>query len=88
MIPDKAYELAKSGGWEGWKLLSVRSWQENALDPEFFQALGKSLGWQGKHDPQTDMLVLQAHFDTFSHLILQGKDTTEFWKELLEEVDN
>lgn len=83
MIPERAYELAKSGGWEGWKLLSVRSWQENALDPEFFQALGKALGWNstdfGNYEAPDWLLYAHRFYD----LILTGKSTDDFWKEIL-----
>lgn len=57
------------------------------LDPSFWQSLGKALGWQGKHDPQTDMLVLQAMVHQFVDLILTGADTQAFWDELLTPIE-
>lgn len=58
---------------------------EIALDPTFWQALGESLGWK---EWTTTMLVYDEltwfHYaHKFTDLILQGKDTDEFWKELL-----
>lgn len=61
MIPIKAYELAEKGGYEikeepcSHVLMHDESgcpfgfhyppWQVTALDPAFFQSLGKALGW-------------------------------------------
>jgi hypothetical protein len=66
---------------------------EIALDPSFWQALGKALGWPEKYEwAQTDDFgdcielseiswIYQA--DRFYHLILTGGDTEKFWAELL-----
>lgn len=54
-----------------------------ALDPTFWQALGKALGWNstdfGNYEAPDWLLYAHRFYD----LILQGKDTTNFWKEIL-----
>ncbi len=73
------------------------SLEEIALDPTFWQTLGKALGWEddgGKnHDPQwtveynVDVEHITAKWLNwqmeFNYLILTGGDTEAFWKELL-----
>jgi hypothetical protein len=58
------------------------TYAEVALDPTFWQALGKSLGWKKERGRNTDNAWIFYARD-FYDLILQGKDTAEFWKELL-----
>lgn len=41
-IPQRAYELALEGGYED----ANSNDAERLLDPKFFQALGKAMGWK------------------------------------------
>lgn len=91
MIPKQAALKAAEGGWRGFIIepreradTTLSNWRDIALDPTFWQALGKALGWQGKHHPQTDMLVLQAQVHTLVDLILTEGDTEKFWSSLLD----
>lgn len=86
-IPKEAIKLAVQGGWNS----SSNSVDEAvrgdisklydtelayiALDPTFWASLGKALGWELGMD--------ETHAHRFYDLILRGKDTTAFWKELL-----
>lgn len=65
-----------------------RRWQEIALDPTFWQALGKSCGWgkcaQGYHIHICEALNRwQREAHRFYDLILTGGDTEKFWEEIL-----
>jgi hypothetical protein len=100
MIPKTAYETAKKGGYElkeepcRHKLMHDENgcpfgfhypeWQVTALDPAFFQALGKALGWN-KIGHEVPNLVgdWQWHAKHFYDLILTGGNTVKFWSELL-----
>jgi hypothetical protein len=66
-------------------------WQAIALDPSFWQSLGKALGWpeyeetgswsyDGNEERDWTWRV-RAH--RFYDLILTGGDTDAFWKEIL-----
>lgn len=89
MIPRKAFEMAEKGGYRS--ETPYVFWQIHALKPEFFQALGKALGWN--INPVTQYITLRGKtilIEPWRHealmlydLILQGKDTTAFWQELL-----
>lgn len=51
-----------------------------ALDPTFWQALGKALGWHGNEYLRGEWYwQARQHHD----LILTGGDTEKFWNELL-----
>lgn len=55
---------------------------EMALDPLFWQALGKALGWKERTKTihyQTWYLYAKEYF----HLLLTGGDTEQFFKDLL-----
>lgn len=95
-IPDEAYALARGAGWEP-KVTSI-CWEADALDPLFFQALGKALGWGrymyvGKMERLLDdgklegdswtLPVEEYHAHRFYDLILTNQSTEEFWSELL-----
>lgn len=55
-----------------------------ALDPTFWQALGKSLGWRiGEQYGRFKDAEWHNAAHRFYDLILQGKDTEDFWKEIL-----
>lgn len=64
-----------------------------ALDPTFWQALGKALGWGEStfHQIANGIEYQEYGYDEvwrllahrFYDLILQGKPTEDFWKELL-----
>jgi hypothetical protein len=103
VIPQRALELATHGGWSEFagrpqksRETTGSSWvpfEVVALDPAFWQALGKSLGWNesffdrhaSAHDMaayyHTEAWLMFAH--NFCDLIYQGQSTEEFWKELL-----
>src|SRR4051794_8317136 len=94
MIPKAAIEKAIEGRWTPpLPLVTYPSFNKSAaLDPSFWQSLGKALGW-GKTDYcwgcgydegetiSTDVWFVNAH--RFYDLILTGSDTDAFWKELL-----
>lgn len=72
----------------------VTNWYRVALTPAFFQALGKALGWPKYKDTviardgavETVRSENEVWFDIAHRLyslILEGKDTAEFWAELL-----
>lgn len=54
---------------------------EIALDPTFWQALGKALGWPTIRSIEGQAWQRNAH--RFYDLILQGQSTEEFWDKLL-----
>lgn len=89
-IPKNVIEKAIGGGWNWFGYythadnlapLHKAEYAEIALDPTFWQALGKSLGWdnRGKHLDH----VAFAYARKFYDLILQGKPTEEFWNLIL-----
>jgi hypothetical protein len=73
MIPKQAIEKAISGGWGNYRKEEAdRGGYKIALDPSFWSALfgGATATWK-----------YQA--SVFFKLIMDGKDTTEFWKGIL-----
>jgi hypothetical protein len=95
MIPKQAIEKAIEGGWNdkiGGHYEEIGFWQTIALDPTFWQALGKALGWNGlilELIPDADRGKIidpnewHGHALDFYDLILTGGDTEAFWNELL-----
>ena len=99
MIPDEIMRLAQKGGYKidlyWFSQLPQYAHAQFIIDPLFWSALGKSLGW-GKetyedirggytgtvHKIKSRTLGHEYHAHRFYDLILQGKDTTEFWKEI------
>lgn len=101
-IPKEVIEKAVAGGWKwssnglsyiyyGWgiaddELFDEKRFEEIALDPLFWQALGKVLGWgvydramqEAAEDPDW---MLIAH--RFYYLILTDTPTDIFWADLL-----
>jgi hypothetical protein len=76
---DAVNYLDAKGSWQ------VIKYEEIALDPSFFQALGKALGLE-KSDRNTRTEIwlewkYQAH--RFYDLILTGQPTEPFWEALL-----
>lgn len=75
----------------------VKHWStgvnEMLLDPLFWQALGKALGWtfDGKFSRFSETMTFgefeKRHWKTHAHqyfdLVLTGGNTEKFWKELL-----
>ena len=53
-----------------------------ALDPSFWQALGKALGWSEFED-ETGHYFWRVTAHDFYDLILTGGDTEKFWDDLL-----
>lgn len=111
MIPKNAIEKAWEGGWpKGVNGNGLIDYPQIALDPTFWQVLGKSLGWDRKMVVRRGMVIGNFgwespdknirfygeemgagmdymnpwvyHAHRFYDLILQGKDTAEFWREL------
>lgn len=60
-------------------------WRIPALDPLFWQVLGKALGWvDAAYNPNAWQWNARRYFD----LVLTGGDTSKFWKELLTQNDD
>lgn len=95
MIPDKAFDLALEGGYSRVTLNDRKNWQKHALNPAFFQALGKALGWsgdwgiseyRGRDNVEGRLRRVNSpeyHAHRFCDLILTGGDTQKFWDELI-----
>lgn len=89
-IPREAIDKAISGGWLGgnWDTYNNGGfdWQHIVLDPTFWQALGKALGWGTNWNPTVENdQYLEEWYDTahrFYDLILQGQPTNQFWADL------
>lgn len=63
------------------KIFGIYEIEKIVLDPSFWQALGKALGWRDSNDRKGGEWLL--HAKTFHDFILTGVDTYEFWKDLL-----
>lgn len=97
MIPKRAIELSIEGGWANYRKEEIdRGGYKIALDPTFWQALGKSLGWEayvgefsweicsGGHDSHSfEDAEWKMWALMFYDLILTGGNTDAYWKELL-----
>lgn len=97
LIPDRAIEIAQAAGWK--ERFGDSRWSDNtnqvkmwnceaiALDPLFFQALGKALGW--KTSPfvhaDTDRPLPEWYAKAFNlyDLILIGGSLDKFWEDVL-----
>jgi hypothetical protein len=94
MIPKTAIEKAIEGGWHGFNYgeegcwsgcrvpnIEKKRWRDIALDPSFWQSLGKALDWY----PDAELIPMswRSNAIRFYDLILTGGDTEAFWKELL-----
>jgi hypothetical protein len=90
---NEAIKLAIEKG--GYKTVSEEHWKQYGvkefiiLDPLFWQALGKALGWNETdklahdlHSPDIEPLWYLFAMEYFD-LVLTGGDTEKFWKELL-----
>lgn len=75
----------------------ITLWQQTALRPDFWQALGKACGWEENIMSNYDLLsrpfgkqknepvpMSQFYALSFVYLILQGKPTDDFWQEILQ----
>lgn len=100
-IPKEAIEKAIAGGWSfihtdlPWSWTGYAgingehefTWQTLALDPSFWQSLGKVLGWKeigGKPSGSYfENYTWLGHAHRFYDLILTGGDTDSFWQDLL-----
>lgn len=95
---EKAITLAREGGYKN-KIGDLVVWEEIALDPLFWKALGKSCNWEGYFctdcrdivdnenalDHRTQKLWLwQWH--RFIDWLAEGKEADEFFAELLSKV--
>ena len=68
---------------------ALKSWQETALDPLFWQALGRALGWHHDYHVVYGQKVYEGHIGEwkskaheFYDLILTNGDITKFWQEI------
>lgn len=86
-IPQEIIELSVNGGWNS-KNSIINA--KIALDPTFWQSLGRALGWRsyapksfGVNDGRSLEPTYMDYAHRFYDLILQGKDPAPFWEELL-----
>lgn len=96
---NEAIKLAiEKGGYEGYKLIGntfvqnnpyIQSLKEITLDPLFWQALGKALGWKGNQSSSFSKIQIRERWLKiallYTETVLTGGDTEELWKELLKE---
>lgn len=109
MIPKEAIDKAIEGGWSGffargytWNGKGITdidgdfwTYEEVALDPTFWQALGKALGWpedwyigESRFKDKVDGRLYRTHCPkwhahVFFELILAQEDTKTFWEEII-----
>lgn len=97
MIPKQAIERAIAGGWGGFgwgegkwsgsRVPGIESnhWRDIALDKDFWQALGKALGWLTCDCEQKTCAARWwlTNAQNFNTCILTGGDTDAFWRELI-----
>jgi len=91
MIPKEAITKAIEGGWSNDAMYWVveekqRYFELAALDPDFWRALGKALGWREDTFDMWGMWYFNAQ--EFQKLILTGGDTEAFWRDLLSPKDS
>jgi hypothetical protein len=105
MIPKTVIEKAIEGGWQPnfsaeryWPPSAIEAilvkpkfkWRLIALDPTFWQALGKALGgknWtQKEYIDEREVEAWFANAINFYWLILTNGDTDKFWNELLSDM--
>jgi hypothetical protein len=92
MIPKQAIEKAIEGGWleanQPWLQQHLMSDSYHiALDPSFWQALGKALGKENHMEALAhdwDVPWWRGQALNFYDLILTGDDTEKFWADLLQ----
>ncbi len=99
MIPKLAIEKAFTGGYPVWGFedkenivvlhdsSGVKRHLNNAevvLDPTFWQALGKALGWAPIGEATLERGTWFSNAHGFYSLILIGGDTAKFWEEILQ----
>lgn len=85
-IPKIVIEKALSAGWQP-PNLELQHNAVFALDPDFWVALGKALGWNtSRYEPIVkERYEWEGNAHRFYDLILIGGDTEKFWQELLGE---
>lgn len=90
MIPKEIISKAVRGGWQP-PNLELQHEAVFVLDPAFWQALGKALGWwddigqipSKMPKRRIDQDPWNYHAHRFYDLILTGGDTEKFWADLL-----
>ena len=99
-IPKSAIEKAVIGGWNSSYLPNDEEyWTREhfcvvALDPTFWQALGKVLGWKQEwngqymntRNSQQEPIMVEGwehNAHRFYDLILTGQSTEKFWEDIL-----
>ena len=96
MVPKQAIEKAIEGGWihSGNQHIENPCWEITALYPSFWHALDKALGWSEEHFISCAIWKTgdcdcsakdewKEKAKEFYDLILEGKDTAEFWEGIL-----
>lgn len=99
MIPQEALQKASEGGWPRPTNTTYNRYSETktVLDPLFWQALGKALGWPPQENyafaDRPDLAQLTwgeikatrpfARAHVFYEIVLTGGDTEAFWNEIL-----
>jgi len=80
MVSERAVELARKSGW----LPNGRASNEQiALDPEFWKALGRALGWNDRDDAQSGDNWL-AYAQDFGFFVLTGNNIDDYWRLIVE----
>lgn len=89
-IPKEVIKRAVAGGWQNQSNTPIslvtghtEQWERVALDPTFWQALGKALGWEKLETNSAEWFEWSENAHRFYDLNLQGQDTTAFWESLL-----
>lgn len=93
-IPNKIIEKAILGGWKQTlktaydpSSKTIHNWEAIALDPTFWQALAKALGWEMyKTFNGTTDYTWKINAIRFCYHIYQKQSTKEFWQQLLDET--
>jgi hypothetical protein len=97
VIPNDVLDKATEGGWrdDTIRYQAIRAVTGShmvpvevmALDPTFWQALGKSLEWVDFHDKHHEECPYMHCWlnvaNIFARVVLLGDSTDDFWKEIL-----
>lgn len=103
MIPKQAIQKAIEGGWWVTNFFGLTAEEQHqaehdaVIDPAFWQALGKVLGWKGYVGETHSACGFSGGMDSFNFdgeewnlnalkfydLILTNGDTENFWNDLL-----
>lgn len=88
---EKVFELVIEAGWGSKRSLSESPFRrEDLLDPTFWQALGKALGWnkwEGFNKPYDMKDEWQDQWHRFITALSEGQSPDDFFKTLLSGTD-